>query len=313
MKTKSKITIAILFIVTLIAIAIAIFFPFNSKLRNLDFYIFDDNDNYHYEVGEKLEFYLNDTTALRNRSLVWHFGNGDTIMRNKNVAYSYKTPGRYLVTLNVGKKHTISKYIKVISLKEKSAIDSIPKISGVKEAYVGEELIFSADGYGVDTWYWEFGETGTVDAYNEQVSYTYTNPGHYTVKLKTNTLKYPVYHDIVIYPRFEKIEAMSAGDPLVLAQDDIKKRLQAIADASVQNKKAFYTNLNYIKNKYICNNIKDIIVSVNKSKYNDFYSYCQGLHYLEGGNKHSVVIEEVKLDTAKCFTKMEIVQSTILK
>ena len=26
-----------------------------SKLSNIDFYVFDSNDNYHYEVNEKLE------------------------------------------------------------------------------------------------------------------------------------------------------------------------------------------------------------------------------------------------------------------
>ena len=62
----------------------------------------------------------------------------------------------------------------------------------MSEGYQGEELVFSAEGYGMDTWLWEFGESGTVDAYEQQVVYSYDIPGEYTISLQTNTTKYPV-------------------------------------------------------------------------------------------------------------------------
>ncbi len=311
MSVKSKITVGVLFLLTLVALGIIFFMPFSSRLNNLDFYIFDTNDNYHYEVNEKLEFYVNDTLAIKDRKLLWHFGNGDTLMRNKEVTYKYKSSGKYLITLDIDKKYKISKYIKVVSAQEKKAIDSIPKINGVNEAYVGEELVFSSEGPGIDTWYWEFGETGTVDAYEQQVVYSYSKPGRYKVKLKTNTSEYPITHNIKVLPRFEKIEDVVAVDSLLLAQDDIKKRLQAIANSNVTNRKVFYDNVNYIVNKYICGQVENVVVVINESKYNDLYSYCQGLHYLDSKKNQKVTINKVELDSFNCFKKMKVTQSVL--
>lgn len=311
MNTKSKITLSILLLLTLTAIVLAVFMPYNSRLSNLDFYIFDTNDNYHYEVNEDLEFFVNDTLAIKDRNLIWHFGNGDTIMQNKNVKYKYDSAGKYLITLDIDEKYKISKYIKVISAREKKAIDSIPKIHGVDEAYVGEELIFSSEGPGIDTWYWEFGETGTVDAYEQQVIYTYSEPGKYKVKLKTNTSEYSINHDINVLPRFEKIEEIVAVDSLSLAENDIKKRLQAIANANVSNRNIFHKNINYIKNVYVCHDISEVVVVVNDSKYNDLYSYCQGLHYLDNRKNRKVTINKVKLDTFNCIKEIKVTQSIL--
>ncbi|MFL0093971.1 PKD domain-containing protein [Tenacibaculum maritimum] len=311
MKLKNKIILLILFLLTLTAIILAIFMPFNSRLSNLDFYIFDSNDNYHYEKNEKLEFYVNDTLAIKGRKLIWHFGNGDTITRNHNVEYAYKKAGKYLITLDVDKRYKISKYIKIISSQEKRAIDSIPKIHSVDEGYVGEELVFSSEGSGIDTWYWEFGETGTVDAYEQQVIYVYATPGNYDIKLKTNTTEYPISHRIKILPRFEKVEDIVAVDSLSLAEEDIRKRLQAIANANVSDKKVFHKNINYIRKKYICDEVNQVVVVVNDSKYNDLYSYCQGLHYLDTRRNQNVTINKVELDTFNCFKKIKVTQSIL--
>ncbi len=311
MNMKKKITLAILFIITLLALLLAVFMPFKSRLSNLDFYIFDTNDNYHYEVNEKLEFYVNDTIAIRDRKLTWYFGNGDTLIRNEDVDYSYHSAGKYLITLDIDGKYKISKFIKVVSAQEKKAIDSIPKINGVKEGYVGEELVFSSESPGVNTWYWEFGETGTVDAYEQQVVYVYSEPGIYNVKLKTNTLEYPITHKIEILPRFEKTEEFVAVDSLSLAENDIKKHLQAIADSRVSNKRTFYDNVNYIVNTYTCGQVDKVVVVINDSKYNDLYSYCQGLHYLDNKKNQKVTINKVELDTFNCFKKMKVTQSVL--
>lgn len=313
MNTKTKIGMVILAIITIISIFIAVYMPFASKVQNLDFSIFDANNNYHYEVNEVLQFYVNDTVAIEGKKLVWHFGNGDTLMRKANVQYQYKTPGKYLVTLNVGKKVTINKYLNIISVPEVKTIDSIPRIHAISEAYQGEELIFSAEGPGVDTWFWEFGESGTVDAYEQQVVYVYENPGSYLVSLHTNTTQYPIYHRINILPRFEKIEEVVVVDSISLAADDIKKHLQAIADAQVQDKNIFYKNVNYIKQKYLCGNVDKVAVIINGDKYNDFYSYCQGLHFLENNNTKATKIDKVKIESIECIENIYVTQSTIKK
>lgn len=309
MDNKKKITVVALGLLAIGGILIALLLPSKSRLGNIDFYIFDSNDNYHYEVNEKLEFLINDTLAIKGKKLVWQMGNGETLMRDWNMKYTYKKPGKYLITLNIGDKYSISKYIKVVSGIERAAIDSIPTIYGVSEGYQGEELVFAAQGYGMDTWLWEFGESGTVDAYDQQVVYTYEKPGRYTILLQTNTTKYPIKHNITILPRFEKIEEIVTVDSLTLAQNDIKKHLQAIADAKVFQHSVYYEHTNYIRNRYFCIPPDKVVVVVNGEKYNDFTGYCQGLHFLESNTKKRVHIDEVHIDRIKCLSIIQVTQS----
>lgn len=311
MRQRNGIIVGILAFLILATIVFFMVYPFNSRLNRLDFHVFDTNDNYHYEVDEPLEFYVNDTTIVKNKKLIWHFGNGDTIQKNNKVTYTYKEAGRYLITLNVDKTHQISKYIKVISSNEKQAIDSIPKLYGPEEGYVGEELVFSSEGPGIDTWYWEFGESGTVDGYEQQIIYVYSEPGTYEVKLTTNTTEFPIYHKITIFPNFEKIENTVTVDSLSLAQDDIKKHLQAIANANVSDRNSFFRHLNYIQNRYICDNPTSVVVVVNDSKYNDLFSYCQGLHYLDARKNQKMTINQVVLDTFNCVKRINVTQSIL--
>lgn len=311
MRFNKKIVLIILIIAVVIALVVAIWMPYKTTISSMDFSIDDSNENYHYEINEKLKFVINDSLDYTNRDMIWHMGNGDTIMRNHDVHYTYDQKGKYMVTLEVDNKYKISKYIEVISLPKTKAKDSIAKIYGVDLGYVGEELVFSSYGPGINTWFWEFGETGTVDAYEGQAVYVYRSPGIYNVKLKTNNSKYPVTHRIQILPLFEALQEAEILDSLSLAQHDIKVKLQTIADASLNNKKAYYNSLKHIENKYTCNKADEVIVVINGDKYNDLYSYCQGLHYLEGKGKKTLIINEVAIDTFNCLKKIEVTQSII--
>ena len=148
MDNKKTITIIILGLVAIAGILLFLFLPSKSHLANIDFYVYDTNDNFHYEVNERLELLVNDTAAIKGKRLIWEMGNGDTLMRNTDVSYTYRKAGKYLITLKIDGKHSVNKYIKVISGLEHEAIDSIPRINGVSEGYQGEELVFSAEGYG---------------------------------------------------------------------------------------------------------------------------------------------------------------------
>ena len=313
MDNKKTITIIILGLVAMAGILLFLFLPSKSHLANIDFYVYDTNDNFHYEVNERLELLVNDTAAIKGKRLIWEMGNGDTLMRNTDVSYTYRKAGKYLITLKIDGKHSVNKYIKVISGLEHEAIDSIPRINGVSEGYQGEELVFSAEGYGMDTWLWEFGVSGTVDAYEQQVVYSYDIPGEYTISLQTNTTKYPVKHRITILPRFEKAEELVTVDSLVLVQNDIKKHLQAIADAKVSQKSVYYEHTNYIRNKYFCIVADQVVVIINDEKYNDFNGYCQGLHFLESNRKKRVSIDDVKIDDLNCVKFIHVTQSYIEK
>ncbi|AUI45520.1 PKD domain-containing protein [Phocaeicola vulgatus] len=309
MDDKRKITVIALGILAIGAIVIALFLPSKSKLGNIDFYVFDTNDNYHYEVNEQLEFMVNDTMAVKGRNLVWQMGNGDVLSGRRDIKYTYRQPGKYLVTLAIDNNYSVNKYIKVISGTDRAAIDSVPRIYGTSEGYQGEELVFAAEGYGMDTWLWEFGESGTVDAYDQQVVYTYETPGEYTVTLQTNTTKYPIKHHITILPRFEKAEETVTVDSITLVQDDIRKHLQAIANAKVSQHGVYYEHVNYIRNKYFCIPADRVAVVVNGEKYNDFTGYCQGLHFLESNSKKHIQIDEVHIDRISCISTIQVTQS----
>lgn len=313
MDNRKKILRIAVMSLAIIGISLFLFMPSRTSLAHVDFYIFDTNDNYHYEVNERLEFMVNDTVAIKGKHLLWQMGNGDTLMRNSNVEYVYKTPGRYLVTLKIDENYSVSKYIKVIIGGEHEAIDTIPHIYGVSEGYQGESLVFSADGAGIDTWLWEFGESGTVDAYEQQVIYTYETPGRYTVKLQTNTIKYPITHEVTILPRFEKAEELVTIDSLAMAQNDIKVHLQAIANTKVSQRSLFYEHTNHIIKSYFCVDPDRVVVIVNDEKYNDFMGYCQGLHFLESNNKKRISIDDVKIDQINCVTTIHVTQSYIEK
>lgn len=70
MDNKRKIIITALGILAIGGIIIILLLPSKSQLSNIDFYVFDSNDNYHYEVNEKLEFMINDTVAVKGRKTV---------------------------------------------------------------------------------------------------------------------------------------------------------------------------------------------------------------------------------------------------
>jgi spore germination protein GerM len=104
-KTKAYILISIVAVLLLLALL----FPFNKKLNNLDYLILDSNNNHLFENNEKLQFKINDSTLLDGKKAVWYFGNGDSIVSNKSVTYSYSKNGKYLITLRVDDKFPFSK------------------------------------------------------------------------------------------------------------------------------------------------------------------------------------------------------------
>lgn len=93
-------------------------------------------------------------------------------------------------------------------------------------------------------------------------------------------------------------------DVLSLIGLDIKENLQAIALG-----KSFNLHYNKILNKYLCQDANTLVV-INNNKYNDFYSYCQGLKIVGKANK--TIIENVLVDLDKenntCIDKITVIQ-----
>ncbi len=312
MKPKTKIAIGVLASALAIAIVVAILIPSSVDFGNVDFQIEDSNNDYQYEVGEKLTFTLSDST-MSDRDIVWYFGNGDTLMGKESVEYTFKEEGKYMVTLQLDTKYKMPKFIDVVETRIKRPEDSLVQINGPEIGYIGEELIFSSYGPGLESWFWEFGETGNVDAYEGQVVYVYREPGVYTVKLKTNISKYPVDHKIEVLSLFEAFAESDPVDSLQLIHNDIRKRLQAIANGTVDNKNSFYDNIKYLEKVYTCGRGEVVVVVVNGKKYNDLYSYCQGLHTLEGRGKRTLTIDDIKIKLRDngCVKRIDVTQSVI--
>ncbi|MFB9076284.1 PKD domain-containing protein [Flavobacterium procerum] len=307
MNIKNRTVVILLLFVAAILIVVALVFPFNKKISNLDFSIVDANDNHQYELNEKLSFKINDNTLISDKKAVWYFGNGDSIVSNENVEYKYEKTGKYLVTLKIDNKFDFSKQINIVNGRRMTAKDSIPKIFCEEFGYVGEEIVFTAYSPSSNNWYWEFGETGTIDSYEKQAIYVFSKPGIYTVKLETDKTRYPITREIEIFQLYEPFKEPEIVDSVGIVINDIKKRLQIIANLSTRDTKLYKEQVNYIKKKYICNDLSDVVVVVNEEKYNDFLSYCQGLHYLDG---NATIIQDVKLDTIKCFKQINITQKT---
>lgn len=313
MKPKTKIAIIVLASALVIAVIVAILIPSSVDFGNVDFFITDTNSDYQYEVGEPLTFKLADST-MRDRDIMWHFGNGDTIRGKDSVQYTYAEEGKYMVTLIIDGKYPVDKFIDVVKADKKGPLDSLVQINGPELGYIGEELVFSSYGPGVESWFWEFGETGNVDAYEGQVVYVYRDTGIYTVKLKTNISEYPVEHRIKVLSLFEAIDESDPVDSLELLHNDIKRRFQAIANASIGDKSVFYDNIKYLERTYTCGNGESVVIVVNGNKYNDLYSYCQGLHSLEGRGRRTLNIDEIVKVTKGvngCINKIEVSQSVI--
>lgn len=310
MTERQKVSSIALILLVVLGIFIALWLPSRTAKGSIGFSVFDTNNNFHFEVGEQLELVATPIELVKTRQLLWQLGNGDSLQGVSPAIYTYKKPGKYLVTLHVEGELISSQYIQVVSGGDIAAIDSVPRIIALSEGYQDEELTFTATGPGVNTWLWEFGESGTVDAYEQQAVYVYETPGTYIVRLQTNTTKYPIEHTINILPRFEKIEEVVAVDSLSIAQNDIKRRLQMIANTSARDKGRYKEHVNYIRTTYFCIPANQVAVVVNGDKYNDFLGYCQGLHFLESNPKKRVQIDDVKIDKANCLTTIQVTQST---
>lgn len=231
------------------------------------------------EVGE--DIYYADST--RNAATwLWEFGNGD-ISHTRNGKYRFKHPGRYQVRLQVDNSLEKKQIVTVRQSPNDYGSSQLVRMRAPATAIQGE--IISFKGYGPSKeWRWQFGESGIIDSRDQNPLYSYSQPGKYEVLLTTEDTQYPVRHDIEIIAQYTENDST---DVLVLIGNDIRENLQAIIDG-----KPFNTHYNYILKKYLCNN-PGIAVTVNNSKKNDFYSYCQGLKIIA---RKKTLIDEVFVD-----------------
>ena len=223
-----------------------------------------------------LELYLGEPvfysdSTFRASKWLWEFGNRD-VSERKYGSYIFKEAGSYRVRLTVDEKLQ-KDFTIIVRPPVRFENDSLIHIVAPSVAMQGEYVIFKGIGYAKE-WKWSFGETRRIDSREQVTLYAYETPRVYEVELMTEDTKYPIRHTITILPIYMEEESDERGQ----MGNDIREKLQAIVDG-----KPFGPNYNHILTKYLGNN-PNIMITINDSKNNDFYSYCQGLKIIDRYN-----------------------------
>lgn len=228
------------------------------------------------EVGSPIRF--SDST-YNPSNVLWEFGNGD-VSREKSGEYVFKESGHYQVRLTVGNE----KVCFMVNVKEERAErkKQSVKIKAPSTVVQNERVVFMAVGDS-DNWRWEFGETGQVDSQEQNPIHVYSKVGVYEVRLMAANMMYPIIHTIEVKPEFAIDESTDVD---VQASDDFKERLQQIID----ERNVFNANYNYLLRNHLDGN-SNVMVLINGTNENDFYSYCNGLKIM--GKQQSTVILDV--------------------
>ncbi|MBB6498432.1 PKD domain-containing protein [Pedobacter cryoconitis] len=255
----------------------------------------------------KDEMYLNEDLVFTDntrsaKKWLWEFGNGAK-STTQNGSYRYQKSGSYIIRLTVDgelkEQFPVTVRDTVIA-----AQDTMVTISGPTSGVVNEEVRVEAEGK-ANQFEWSFGETNRVDVKGRTALYTFHTPGKFLVKLTTDRSHRPIYHTIFITDPNAELETdmVVPGEGERKVIDDIRARLQAIANGA-----DFNTNYYYLIRKYMCNNEK-VTVAVEQDsikKSSDFYSYCMGLTF--GGE---IVVDEAQLTispNSACATLVNIKQ-----
>ncbi|TAE24134.1 MAG: PKD domain-containing protein [Cytophagales bacterium] len=245
-------------------------------------------------VGQAVQYADSTRDAESHR---WEFGNGATARRTKG-QYTYWKPGVYLIRLTVDDNAQQTFRVTVRPGPPVNRRDSVVQLNGPTIGYQNEKMTFTATGGHSRAFAWRFGETGRIDSRDPTAIYSYNQPGRYTVVLTTDLTNYPLKHTVYIQPGFRKFNP--PVDSTDMMGDDIRRRLQAIADGQ-----PFNSHYYYVLNRYLCK--RDYAaVQINASKVNDFYSYCMGLRFDRG-----VKIDEVSIDSdtlTRCIFRLNVTQ-----
>lgn len=247
-------------------------------------------------VTGQVIFYSDSTSGAE--TWFWEFGDNQT-SNQRSGQHLFKQKGVYKIRLTVN--GNLERYFDV-TVKDKTSMlaQHLVRIIAPTEAMQGENVIFRGEGHD-EQWRWEFGETGMVDSREKTAIYAYTEPGEYEVLLNTENTRYPIRHSIHVLPYYSENDST---DVMVLIGLDIKEKLQNIANGN-----PFNTNYNYVVEKYFNNNPNTLVV-INNNKYNDFYSYCQGLHHIgKKGTIIQTVIVESENQESEYISQITVIQT----
>ncbi len=155
----------------------------------------DDN----FKVGQAYTFKGDKSTSPAGKIIEynWDFGDGTPAAKTRTASHSYKEPGTYVVTLSVadedGEKAESTKEItvKAEATKPTAAITTVPALDSSNNSLEGKvpfEVSFSgskstdSDDNIVD-YEWDLDGDGKTDEVGENIKYTYTKVGNFSVTL----------------------------------------------------------------------------------------------------------------------------------
>ena len=287
-----------LYIFIAILLLAGVIFIFKSSLfekRNVDARILKEE----MFLNEDLVFTDNTRNA---KKWLWEFGNGAKAT-TQNGSYHYLKSGSYIIRLTVDGELR-EQFPVTVRDTVTNAVDTMVTISGPTSGIVNEQVRVEAEGK-ANSFEWSFGETNRVDVKGRTALYTFHTAGKYMVKLTTDRSRRPIYHTIFITDPDSEFETdiVVPGEGERKVIDDIRARLQAIANGA-----DFNSNYYYLIRKYMCNNEK-VTVNVDQDgvkKASDFYSYAMGLTF--GGE---IMVDEAQLTispNSTCATLVNIKQ-----
>jgi PKD repeat protein len=280
--------------IAILALA-AIIFLFKSSLfdrRTADASILKN------ELYSNEDLVFSDNTKAAKKWL-WEFGDG-TKSSAQSGTYHYQKSGSYIIRLTIDGSMRIQFPVTVKDTVVTKA-DTALIINGPTSGVVNEEVRLEAVGKGTQ-FEWSFGETGRVDVKGKTALYTFHTPGKFLVQLRSDKSR-PVTHIMYITdPTLDTVLVVPGeGERKII--DDIRARLQAIANGA-----DFNSNYYYLTRKYLCNNEKVTVAidqdSVKRST--DFYSYCMALTF---GGEISVDQAQLTISAnSSCATLLNIKQ-----
>ncbi|WP_367209181.1 PKD domain-containing protein [Sphingobacterium sp. R2] len=261
----------------------------------------------------KTEIYLNEDLIYADntngaKKWVWEFGNGDKSTKQQGT-YRFNKVGSYVVRLTVNENLREQFFVSVKdSVVHSIAQDTTLFISGSTNGIVLEEIRLEANGPG-EIFEWWFGETGKVDAIGKSALYTYTKPGVYQVRLRSDkSSKFATHNIRIVDPAADINQLVTPGKGAQDALNDLKEKIQDIANGADFNSK-----YSYILSKYLCGDEK---VKVNvemdgQKKQMDIYAYLMGLTFSKGVTINEVTVESASTPNAtkECPTLIKVKQS----
>ena len=261
----------------------------------------------------KTEIYLNQDLIFADntngaKKWLWEFGNGDKSIKQQG-SYRFPATGSYVLrlTVNDGLREQFFVTVKD-SIVNNMAHDTTLFVSGSTNGIVLEEIRLEANGPG-EVFEWWFGETGKVDAIGKSALYTYTKPGVYRVKLRSDKSSKFAEHTIrIVDPTMDINQLVTPGKGAQDALNDLKEKIQDIANGADFNSK-----YSYILSKHLCGDekVKVMVEMDGKKKQMDIYTYLMGLTFSKGVTINEVTVESASTPNAnkECPTLIKVQQS----